>query len=71
MRRFALLSAQTFPSHRKRSGYTYDPKITVEDIKNFEDSYKGSEEERDAVKSIYLEKEGDMDALLENVCIGQ
>ena len=43
----------------------------MEDIKNFEDSYKGSEEERDAVKSIYLEKEGDMDALLENVCIGQ
>ncbi len=45
------------------------PKITVDDIRNFEGSYRGSEEERDALKSVYLDKEGDMDAILENVCL--
>ncbi len=42
-------------------------KVTVEDIKKFEESYKGSEEERDTLKAVYLEKEGNMDAILEEV----
>lgn len=43
-------------------------KITIEDIKKFEETYKGSEEEKDTVKTVYLEKEGDMEAILEQVC---
>lgn len=42
-------------------------KITVEDIAEFEKDYKGSEEEVNDVKSAYLDYEGDMDAILENV----
>lgn len=40
-------------------------KVTLDDIKKFESSYKGSEEERDTVKAVYLEKEGNMEAILE------
>ena len=42
-------------------------KITVEDIKEFEVSYKGSEEEMADLKSAYLDYKGDMDAIMENV----
>ena len=42
-------------------------KITIGDIKKFEETYKGSEEERDTVKTVYLEKEGDMEAIMEQV----
>jgi len=42
-------------------------KITVEDIAEFEKNYKGSEEEVNDLKSAYLDYQGDMDAILENV----
>ena len=42
-------------------------KITVEDIAEFEKQYKGSEEEMSDLKAAYLDYEGDMDAILENV----
>ena len=42
-------------------------KITVEDIREFEASYKGSEEEENDLKSAYIDYEGDMDAIMENV----
>ncbi|XP_073235225.1 dnaJ homolog subfamily C member 9-like [Porites lutea] len=42
-------------------------KITVEDIAEFEKQYKGSEEEMNDLKAAYLDYEGDMDAILENV----
>ena len=42
-------------------------KITLEDIAEFEKNYKGSEEEVNDLKSAYLDYEGDMDAILENV----
>lgn len=43
------------------------PKITTEDIKKFEQEYKGSDEELKDLKVAYLEFEGDMERLLENV----
>jgi len=43
------------------------PKVTVKDIRNFEDKYRGSEEETEDLKEVYLDKKGDMDAILENV----
>ena len=42
-------------------------KITVEEIKEFERAYIGSEEERNDVKSAYVDYEGDMEKILENV----
>ena len=42
-------------------------KITMEDIGEFEKNYKGSEEEVNDLRSAYLDYEGDMDAILENV----
>lgn len=42
-------------------------KITVEDIKNFEDKYKGSEEELSDLKQAYVDGQGSMDYILENV----
>ena len=44
-------------------------KVTVADIRKFEESYKGSTEEKDTVKAVYLEKEGDMEAILEQVSL--
>lgn len=43
--------------------------MTLKDIKKFEESYKGSDEERETLKSVYLEKEGDMDAILQEVVV--
>lgn len=43
------------------------PKITPDDIKKFEKQYKGSDEELKDLKSAYVEFEGDMEAILENV----
>ncbi|CAI8042339.1 DnaJ homolog subfamily C member 9 [Geodia barretti] len=43
------------------------PKITVEDIKSFEDKYKGSEEEMEDLRRAYLQHEGDMDAIMGEV----
>ena len=45
------------------------PKVTLSDIKKFEERYKGSEEERDTLKTLYLEKEGNMDVIMEEVSV--
>ncbi|XP_029465047.1 dnaJ homolog subfamily C member 9 [Rhinatrema bivittatum] len=42
-------------------------KITVEDIKAFEETYKGSEEEVTDVKQAYLDFHGDMDKIMQSV----
>ncbi|XP_059802193.1 dnaJ homolog subfamily C member 9 [Hypanus sabinus] len=42
-------------------------KITFDDIKNFEDKYKGSEEEMTDIKQAYMEFKGDMDCIMESV----
>ncbi|XP_027863205.1 dnaJ homolog subfamily C member 9 [Xiphophorus couchianus] len=39
------------------------PKITVQDILEFEKKYKGSDEERADVIRLYVQHEGDMDAI--------
>lgn len=44
-------------------------KVTFDDIKKFEETYKGSDEEKDTLKAVYLEKEGDMEAILEEVSL--
>ncbi|KAG8551996.1 hypothetical protein GDO81_004371 [Engystomops pustulosus] len=44
-------------------------KITVEDIKEYETKYKGSEEERADVIQAYLDFEGDMDTIMESVVL--
>ncbi|KAJ8404765.1 hypothetical protein AAFF_G00331520 [Aldrovandia affinis] len=40
------------------------PKITLEDILEFEKKYKGTEEERQDVRRLYLQYEGDMDMIM-------
>ena len=42
----------------------------MEDIRAFEKTYKGSDEELDDLKAAYLQHEGDMDHILEEVCGG-
>ncbi|XP_072484312.1 dnaJ homolog subfamily C member 9 [Notamacropus eugenii] len=42
-------------------------KITLEDIKSFEDKYVGSEEELADIKQAYVDFEGDMDQILQSV----
>jgi DnaJ family protein C protein 9 len=42
-------------------------KVTVDDIKEFEKKYKGSEDEMEDLKQAYIESEGDMDHILETV----
>ena len=42
-------------------------KVTIDDIKAYEKSYKGSEQELDDLKSAYIEYEGDMDQILDNI----
>lgn len=42
------------------------PKITLQDILDFEKQYKGSEEEVEDLKRLYLEHEGDMDLIMES-----
>ena len=39
----------------------------MEDIKSFEDKYKGSEEEMEDLRRAYLQHEGDMDAIMGEV----
>lgn len=39
------------------------PKITVQDILEFEKKYKGSDEERQDVIQLYVQHQGDMDAI--------
>ncbi|KAK2824463.1 hypothetical protein Q5P01_021638 [Channa striata] len=40
------------------------PKITVQDILEFEKKYKGSDEERQDVIQLYVQHQGDMDVLM-------
>ena len=42
-------------------------KVSLDDIKEFEKKYKGSEEERNDLQSAYLDYEGDMEKILENI----
>ena len=44
-------------------------KVTVDDITSFEKSYKGSEEEAETLRSAYVDCEGDMEKILEEVCV--
>uniref|UniRef100_A0A1A7YN69 DnaJ homolog subfamily C member 9 n=1 Tax=Iconisemion striatum TaxID=60296 RepID=A0A1A7YN69_9TELE len=39
------------------------PKVTVQDILEFETKYKGSDEEREDVIRLYVQHEGDLDAI--------
>ncbi|XP_029962265.1 dnaJ homolog subfamily C member 9 [Salarias fasciatus] len=43
------------------------PKITVQDILEFEKKYKGSDEERQDVIQLYVQHKGDMDAIMTSV----
>ena len=43
--------------------------VTLEDIKSFESSFKGGEEEREALRAAYLKCHGDMDGILDEVSI--
>lgn len=48
------------------------PKITLQDILEFESKYKGTDEERHDVLQLYTQHEGDMDAIMESVlCCSQ
>ncbi|XP_054655048.1 dnaJ homolog subfamily C member 9 [Dunckerocampus dactyliophorus] len=40
------------------------PKITLQDILDFEKQYKGSDEERQDLLQLYMQHEGDMDAIM-------
>ena len=42
-------------------------KVTIDDIKSYEKNYKGSEQELEDLKSAYMEYEGDMDQILDNI----
>ena len=42
-------------------------KVTLDDIQAFEKTYKGSEEEAESLKSAYLDCEGDMERIIEEV----
>jgi len=43
------------------------PKVTLKDIQNFENEYRGSEEERGDIKQAYIDSEGDMDLIMDRV----
>ncbi|XP_034040483.1 dnaJ homolog subfamily C member 9 [Thalassophryne amazonica] len=48
------------------------PKITVQDILEFEQKYKGSEEERKDLIQLYVQHQGDMDAITSSaLCCSQ
>ncbi|XP_070536850.1 dnaJ homolog subfamily C member 9-like [Ptychodera flava] len=42
-------------------------KVSVRDIKEFEEKYKGSDEELKDLKEVYLESKGDMDLIMDTV----
>ena len=42
-------------------------KITLADIAKFEEEYKGSEEEMADLRAAYLDGDGDMDYIMDNV----
>ena len=39
--------------------------MTLKDIQNFENEYRGSEEERGDIKQAYIDSEGDMDLIMD------
>ena len=41
----------------------------MDDIRSFEEKYKGSGEEREDLKKAYLRHEGDMDRIMEEVMV--
>lgn len=43
------------------------PQVTIEDVFDFEKKYKGSEEEAACLKTAYLDFEGDMDKIMDEV----
>ena len=45
----------------------FPQKITLSDIKKFEDEYRHSAEELSDLKQAYIESEGDMNHILDNV----
>ena len=46
-------------------------KLSLEDIQDFEETYKGSEEELTDIKQAHLDFKGDMDQIMESVLCGQ
>ncbi|TRY87136.1 hypothetical protein DNTS_007683 [Danionella cerebrum] len=46
------------------------PKITLQDIMDFEKQYKGSDEELKDLKRLYLQHEGDMDLIMQSALCG-
>ncbi|XP_014675752.1 PREDICTED: dnaJ homolog subfamily C member 9-like [Priapulus caudatus] len=48
-------------------------KVSTKDIEDFEEKYKGSEEELEDLKTAYVDYEGDMESILANVlcCTGE
>uniref|UniRef100_A0A4W5QHU3 DNAJC9 HTH domain-containing protein n=1 Tax=Hucho hucho TaxID=62062 RepID=A0A4W5QHU3_9TELE len=54
---------------RNREDYwrTMFPKITLQDMLNFEKSYKNCEDEKHDLMQVYVEHKGDMDRIMENV----
>lgn len=47
------------------------PKITVEDILAFESKYKGTDEEREDLRRLYMQHKGDMDRILESALFAE
>ncbi|KAM9365390.1 dnaJ homolog subfamily C member 9 [Pholidichthys leucotaenia] len=48
------------------------PKVTLKDILEFEEKYKGSDEERQDLLSLYVQHEGDMDNIMASaLCCSQ
>jgi len=45
------------------------PKISEKDIQEYEEKYKGSEEEKKDIKNAYIESKGDMEHILETVLL--
>ncbi|XP_069741986.1 dnaJ homolog subfamily C member 9 isoform X2 [Narcine bancroftii] len=69
-RGYRKVSLQVHPdrvTEAEKEAATQKFQVTVADIKNFEDKYKGSEEELADIKQAYLEFQGDMDSIMESV----
>lgn len=55
------------PSSKCKWFCCFHPQITLQDILDFEKTYKGSEEEKRDVIQLYLQHKGDMDAITASV----
>lgn len=47
------------------------PKITLEDILQFEKKYKGTDEEKEDLSRLYLQHEGDMDLIMDSALFAE